>query len=191
MAQAKKKSRPHDSKHGAAHDATVAAEIGAGILAAAGAAAAGYYYVASDGAKQHRKKTAKWANDMKNNVVKEAKKQMKTAAKLDKQAVAAIVDRATQTYQGVRTVKREDLVAAANELKQNWQMIEAELSAAAKRSGAALKGATHKAVKIPSKKAVKKATKKAAPKKASKKAVKTSAKTPAKKSAKKTARTSS
>jgi hypothetical protein len=171
MAQAKKKS----SDHGAA----VAAEIGAGILAAAGAAAAGFYYYGSKKAGSNRRKTAKWANDMKNKVVKEAKKQAKVAAKLDKQAIAVIVDQATKAYSGVRNVKKDELLAAAAELKQNWKMIEAELASAAKKGsrvakkvakqgGAAVTHAGKTATKSPrsaAKKTSGKTAKKAAPKK--------------------------
>jgi predicted AlkP superfamily phosphohydrolase/phosphomutase len=148
MAQAKKKTE----KDGV----VVAAEIGAGIIAAASAAAAGYYFYADKDAAKHRRRTAKWAGEMKDKVVKEAKKELKKAEKLDKQAVAMIVDRATKTYEGVRNVKREDLVAAAAELKRNWKMLEAEITPVAK--------------KAPAKKTATKVTKKAAPKKAVKKA---------------------
>ncbi len=182
MAQAKKKSSNHD--------AVVAAEIGAGILAAAGAAAAGYYYYGSKKADTHRRKTAKWAGEMKDKVVKEAKKQIKVAAKLDKAAMAVIVDNAAKAYAGARNVKREELLAAANELKQNWKLIEAELASAArkgegvakkvaKQGGAAVKHASKTATKSP-RSAVKKAgtqpAKKAAPKKATKKSAPKAAK---------------
>src|ERR1700756_3150160 len=125
------------AKKNKGNGAVVAAEVGAGILAAAGAAAAGYYFYASKDAAKNRKKTAKWASEMKDKVVKEAKKELKVAAKLDKQAMAVIIDRATKAYEGARNVKREDLMLAARELKQNWKEIEAELNKAAKKSGSA------------------------------------------------------
>lgn len=160
MAKAKKKSD---------NGAKMAAEIGAGLVAAAGAAAAGYYFYASKDASKNRKKTAKWAGEMKDKVVKEAKKELKVAAKLDKQAMAIIVDRATKAYEGVRSIKREDLMLAASELKQNWKEIEAELSRAAKKGGSAVKKAaktaTKSAKKAPSKKVAKKAAKTVAKKK--------------------------
>jgi hypothetical protein len=154
MAQAKKKKQS---------GAEVAAEIGAGILAAGAAAAAGYYYYADKHAAQHRRKTAKWASEMKNKVVHEAKKELKKVDKLDKQVVAAIVDRATKSYEGVRNVKRADLVMAAAELKRNWKMLESELAAPAKKAGSAVKKSANKAAK-----SVTKVAKKAAPKKAAK-----------------------
>jgi hypothetical protein len=161
------------------NDAMMAAEIGAGIAAAAGAAAAaGFYFYGSKDATKNRKKTAKWANEMKDKVVKEAKKQAKVAVKLDKQAMAVIVDRASKAYEGVRNVKREDLLAAANELKQNWKEIENELASAAKKGGAVAKkvvGQSGSAVKKAAKTATKSATK-AVKKMPAKKTVKKAAK---------------
>lgn len=154
----------------------MAAEIGAGIAAAAGAAAAaGYYFYSSKDAATNRKKTAKWAHELKDKVIKETKKQAKVVEKFDKKAMAVIVDNASKAYEGARNVKKEDLMAAANELKQNWQLIQAELVSAAKKGGAvaskvakqgsaavkkvtktATKSATKAVKKMPVKKAVKK-----------------------------------
>ena len=153
------------AKKTAKHDSMVAAEIGAGIAAVAGAAAAaGYFFYGSKEASGNRKRTAKWAGELKDKVVKETKKQAKVVEKLDKKAVAIIVDRASKAYEGVRNVKREDLVAAANELKQNWKEIQAELSSAAKKAGTAAKSATKTATK-----SAVKAAKKAPAKKVAKK----------------------
>jgi DNA-binding protein HU-beta len=165
MATSKSSSKSKKATH-KGNDAMVAAEIGAGILAAAGAAAAGYYYYGSEKAGTHRRKTAKWAKEMKDKVEKEAKKQMKTVAKLDKQAIAAIVDRATKTYEGARNISREDLMAAANELKQNWQEVEKQVSSTAKKVSKVAKKDVKKSTTAV-KKAVKKATKKAPAKKKS------------------------
>ncbi len=169
MANSKKKVSKKEN------DAALAAEIGAGVLAAAGAAAAGFYFYGSKDASKNRKKSAKWALEMKNQVMKEAKKQSKIVAKLDKQAMAVIVDRATKAYEGMRNVRKEELLAAATELKQNWKEIQAELATAAKKgsgvakkvakqSTTAVKKATRTATKSV-RKAVKKATKKVAKKK--------------------------
>lgn len=160
-----KMSKKSDKK---GNGAMIAAEIGAGALAAAGAAAAGFYFYAGKDAAKHRRKTAKWANEMKNQVVKEAKKQAKVVAKLDKKAMDVIIDRASKAYESARNVKREDLMAAAMELKQNWKEIEAELAVAAKKSGSAAKKAVKTATKS-ARTATKKAPKKAAPKKVTKK----------------------
>ena len=51
----------------------LAAEIGAGILAAAAAAGTGYYFYTSDSAKKNRKIAAKWAGELKRDVIKRAK----------------------------------------------------------------------------------------------------------------------
>jgi hypothetical protein len=136
----------------------LAAEIGAGVLAAA-AAGAGYYFYGAKGAKKHRQAASSWAKGMKTRVVKDAK----AVAKLDKKVMGAIVDRAATAYVTARNVKREDVMAAAKELKANWQEIQKELGTAAK------KGA--RSVSKPVKKAAKKVTKKSAPKKAAKKNV--------------------
>ena len=129
-------------------DSMVAAEIGAGIAAVAGAAAAaGYFFYGSKDAAQNRKRTAKWATELKDKVVKETKKQAKIVEKLDKKAMAVIIDKSTKAYEGVKHVKREDLVAAANELKQNWKEIQAET---------ATKSAVKAMSKAPAKKVAKK-----------------------------------
>jgi hypothetical protein len=146
------------------HTGEIAAGIGAGLLAAASAAAAGYYYYGTHDAPKHRKQAAKWADNMKKEVVKEAK----TLQKLDKKAMAVIIDRAAMAYEGTKNIKPEDVMRAAAELKENWKAIEAELAAAgvraktvAKKSGTAVKHAAKTATASP-----RRAMKKAAPKKA-------------------------
>jgi hypothetical protein len=95
-------------------------EIGAGLVAAG--AAAGYYFYASKKAKTHRKLAAGWAKSMKNEVVKEAKK----LKKMDAREFAAIVDRVATAYQTVRAVDMAEVKRAANELKDNWALVEKE-----------------------------------------------------------------
>jgi uncharacterized membrane protein YfbV (UPF0208 family) len=160
-----------NSKKKGTDGAIMAAEIGGAALAAVGAAAAGFYYFGSEKAATHRRKTTKWANDMKDRVVKEAKKEMKKVPNLDKAAIATIVDRASKAYEGVRNVKREDLVQAASELKQNWKEIQAELAKAGKKGSSAVKKAVNTSTKSATK-TVKKAVKKAPTKKTAKKVVK-------------------
>lgn len=127
-----------------------AAGIGAGLLAA-GAAAAGYYFYASPKAKKHRKIAAKWATDMKNEVVKEAKRLPKATPK----AFAALVDRIADTYEDVSSIDVEEVRRAANELKANWD----KLSSGAKRSVRA-GVAKSKSIAKSAKKSIKKSTKK-------------------------------
>lgn len=99
------------------------AGIGAGVLAAAGAAAAGYYFYASKNARQHRHAAAKWAKSLKNDVEREAKK----LKKLDRRQLVRIVDEAALAYENIRGLDRKDLAQAAEELKRNWQNLEAEI----------------------------------------------------------------
>jgi hypothetical protein len=105
---------------------TVAATVGAG-LAAAGAA--GYYFYASPKAKSHRKIAAKWATDLKDDVVREAKKVQKLRAK----DFAKIVDVAAEAYHGIRSIDAGDVRRAAKELKSNWQSVQEELTAKGRR----------------------------------------------------------
>jgi hypothetical protein len=97
--------------------------IGAGLVVASAAAAAGYYFYGSKDAKKHRQAAAKWATDMKKEVIREAK----NLKKLDAQDFADIVDTVTTTYQGVKSINPADLKRAANELKANWKMVQQEL----------------------------------------------------------------
>lgn len=99
-----------------------AVKIGAGLAVVAATAAAGYYFYASKGAKKHRKIAAKWANNMKSEVMREAKKLENASPK----TFAAIVDRVAETYQGVRSIKANDVKRAAKELKANWDKIQRE-----------------------------------------------------------------
>lgn len=136
-----------------------AVEIGAGMLAAAAAAGAGYYFYADKNAKKHRQSASKWAQGMKKEVMKEAKK----IKKLDKKAVAAIVDKVSAMYQGVRSVDSKHLRAAAAELKRNWKEVGREIAGAkmtVTRKGTAKKKvrkATETVVTRPKKTAKKKA----------------------------------
>lgn len=118
-----------------------AMKIGAGVLAAGAAAAAGYYFYGSKSAKKHRKIAAKWANDMKKEVVKEAKRLEKT----DPKEFAAIIDRVAKTYRSVRSVDAADVKRAASELKANWKMLARETKSTVRkgvsRAKAAKKGA--------------------------------------------------
>ncbi|MEO6536586.1 MAG: hypothetical protein ABIT47_02765 [Candidatus Paceibacterota bacterium] len=147
--------------------ATTVMEVGAGVLAAAAAAGAGYYFYGDKNAKKHRASASKWAKDMKNDVVKEAKK----VKKLDQKAIATIVDRASAAYSTVRSIDKKNLASAATELKKNWKEVQREIASAGKSATKSVKKTVASA-----KKSVKKVVKKAAPKKAVKKAGKKSTK---------------
>lgn len=105
---------------------------GAGLvaLAAAGAAAAaaGYYFYGSKDAKKNRKIAAKWANDMKGDVLREAKK----LKHIDRASLSKIVDKASATYKTVRSVDRGDLDRAVRELKSNLSELAVEAQGAVK-----------------------------------------------------------
>ena len=109
------------------------AKVGIGLAASAAAAAAGvasYYFYAHKNAAKNRRIVAKWANDLKDDVVSRARK----LKKLDRQAIVALVDQAVATYETVRDIDRSDLERAAKELKDNWQKIISELPQAARSS---------------------------------------------------------
>jgi len=104
-----------------------------GVLAAAALAAAGYYFYASKNAKKNRQVAAKWAVDMKRDVVRRAK----ALKNVDRAAVAAIVEQSARAYKGIRGLDRGEVERAAKELKSNWQQIAKEL----KKGGAKVKSA--------------------------------------------------
>ncbi|OGG55995.1 hypothetical protein A2680_00465 [Candidatus Kaiserbacteria bacterium RIFCSPHIGHO2_01_FULL_55_37] len=120
-----------------------------GVLAAAALAAVGYYFYASKDAKKNRRVAAKWAVDMKRDVVKRAK----ALKNVDRAAVAAIVEQSARAYKGIRGLDRGEVERAASELKKNWQKIAAEL----KKGGASVKSAAKQATKR-GKAAIKRAT---------------------------------
>lgn len=108
----------------------IAAGIGAGLVAAGAAAVAGYYYYGCKAAKKHRKIAAKWANDLKNEVVREAK----GLKNINPKNLAKVVDAVANTYRGVRSINAADLKRAANELKSNVRMIQREIQQAGRTS---------------------------------------------------------
>ena len=135
--------------------------IGAGMLAAAATAAgaaAGYYFYASKNAKKNRKVAAKWASDLQKDVIKRAG----ALQRIDRAAVAKIVEQSARAYQGLRDLDRGEVERAAKELKSNWKKIAGELTKAktstkgaarriAKRGKGALKqaaGAVQKTKKL-------------------------------------------
>lgn len=124
-------------------------KVGAGVIAAgAAAAAAGYYFYASKNAKQNRKVAAKWAGNLKQDVLKQAKK----LQDIDKRQVADIIDTAASAYTSVKNIDRKDLEKAAKELKANWQELVGELQGGKKTAVRSVKKAVKKAKKTVSKK---------------------------------------
>ena len=129
-----------------------ALEVGVGLVAA-GAAAAGYYFYGSKDAKKHRKIAAKWATDMKKDVLKGAKKLEDASPK----AFSAMVDSVAKTYQSARSIDAADMRRAAKELKDNWEMVQREAKRTVRKAVSSAKSTTKK---IATKTAVKKAVKK-------------------------------
>ena len=107
--------------------------------AAAAAAAAGYYFYASSSAKKNRKLAAKWASELKDDVMKKAK----DIKGLNKQSMMAIVDGVAKAYKGVSNLDQTDIMNAATELKDNWQKLREEL----KQTGALAKKEAQKTMK--------------------------------------------
>ena len=137
----------------------IVAEIGAGLVAAGAAAATGYYFYGSKDAKKNRKIAARWATDMKKEVLKEAKRLENATPK----TFAAVVDSVAKTYQAARSVDAADVKRAANELKANWEMVQREAKRTVRKSVARAKTSAKRVVKkaaAPAKKTVKKVTKK-------------------------------
>lgn len=132
--------------------------VGAG-LAAVAAAAAGVYFFTGKNAK-NRKKVAKWATDMQEDVIRELNKAKKhTKASYDK-----VVDQVSKNYKGLKNVSAPELTSLAKELKTHWDIINAEVNSAAK----SVRKVVPKAVKSVAKKVkvstVKKSAKKVAKK---------------------------
>ena len=133
----------------------IAAEIAAGLIAAGAVAAAGYYFYGSKNAKKHRGAAVKWANDMKREVIREAKR----VKNIDAKDFAKVVDTVAGTYRGVRSINAADLKRAANELKTNWKMIQHEAGQETRQSVSGAKRIGKRAV-ARSKKTVKKVARK-------------------------------
>jgi len=97
---------------------------GAGVAAAiVAAAAAGNYFYGSKDAEKHRRIAAEWAN----NFMEDVMEKLKTLKNADQAAVMEMIDKAANFYHEARKAKREDILAADAELKQNWKELKKEL----------------------------------------------------------------
>lgn len=128
--------------------------VGAGVAAIA-AAAAGVYMLTGKNAK-NRKKVAKWATDLKEDVILDLNK----AGKASKDTYNKVVDAAVKNYKGLKNVNSAELTAMASELKSSWDKISAELSKASKTVRKVVPKKVKRVAKKVSKKVVKKAAKK-------------------------------
>lgn len=124
--------------------------IAAGLAAAA---AAGYYFYGSKNAKKHRGAAVKWANDLKKDVLRQAR----GLKNLTAEEYAALVEKVAATYRDAKNIDREDLARAAQELISNWDKVKKELRTAANKGKAKAKTAGKRAG-TKAKRAVKKAT---------------------------------
>ena len=112
--------------------------IGAALAATAAGLAAGYSFYASADAKKHRRIAAKWAKNLKDDVVREAK----ASGIVDRATLLRIVDRASGAYARVSSIDGKQLAKAARELKANWQHLARE---AGTKKRAVKKAASRKA----------------------------------------------
>lgn len=110
------------------------------IILAAGAAAAGYYFYGSKQAKQHRQQAAKWAGEFKQEVMKGVNR----LPKVDEKAVKALIGSAADSFKHMRSVRKEDVAKAAQELRKNWQRLVSESRAGAGKKSRATKRAAPK-----------------------------------------------
>ena len=94
-------------------------EIGGAVTAAAIAAAAGAYLLSD---KKTKAKAKKWVMDARKEVVKHAK----AAKKLSEKEYATMVDQAIKRYGSANKMTAADIIAAGNELKDQWKKIHDE-----------------------------------------------------------------
>jgi gas vesicle protein len=137
----------------------VAVGVGVGLTAIAAAAAAGTYFFGGKRGAKNRAKVSKWAEDAKNDVVK----QVKGLKKVTQKSYADTVDAVMAQYKKAKKMSPQELTALASELKGHWDSIAAEVSSTAKKVTPVVKKAV-KAVKAATSKPVaKKAPVKKAP----------------------------
>lgn len=101
-----------------------------GLALAAAGAAAGYYFYASENAAKNRKIAAKWATDMKRDVIAQAKK----LKNIDRKQLTKIVDQAAGVYASAKSIDKDALRKAARELKDNWQDLAQNIAPARSKS---------------------------------------------------------
>lgn len=111
--------------------------ISAGVAALAAAATAVYFMTGKNA--KNRKKVAKWAQDMRKDVVRELKK----ANQASQNAYHKAIDVAAKNYRGLKNIDKRELAIAVAELKKHWDLIRSEMAAA----GRTVKRITPKAVK--------------------------------------------
>jgi hypothetical protein len=128
--------------------AKIGKHIARGLIATAAGVAAGYYFYGSKDAHTHRKVAAKWATDLKSDVVKRAKK----LKNIDQKTMMDVVDSAAKAYAGARDLDRKEVAKAAAELKTHWQTIVKEMNASGKTVARTAKKVARSAAKKAGKK---------------------------------------
>jgi hypothetical protein len=97
-------------------------QLAVGSALAAAAAAGYYYFYASKDATNNRKRAARWASDMKSQVLLEARR----VQNLDRKELLKIVDKVAEAYKSARDIDPKELTRAVRELKSNWQSVAGE-----------------------------------------------------------------
>jgi plastocyanin domain-containing protein len=112
---------------------------GAGALTAAALAGAAAYWFSGKHGKAHKAQAKAWAKKAR----VEVEKQMKNAKKLGAAEYARIVDEAVKRYGSLENVSAADLMAAAQDMKSDWDMIQMH----AKKMAHTVKSVTKKPMK--------------------------------------------
>jgi hypothetical protein len=112
---------------------------GAGVLTAAALAGAAAYWFSGKDGKAHKAQAKAWAMKAR----KEVEKRMKEAKKLGAAEYARIVDEAVKRYGSLENVSATDIMAAAQDMKSDWKMIQMH----AMKMGKTVKAMTKKPMK--------------------------------------------
>lgn len=99
--------------------------IGAGVAALTAAAAGTYLFAGKKGAK-NRAKVKRWVDDAKRDVSNEVSK----LGKVTKQTYNKAVDTVLKEYQNLKQLDKSEILAAASELKKQWDITQGQLKKA-------------------------------------------------------------
>ncbi len=106
----------------------VGAVVGAGLAAVAAFAAAGYFLYGKDGAK-NRKKVRGWMLKAKGEVLEGVEK----LKDVTEEQYAAIVDKVSAKYAGLKNIDPSELEAMVRELRGHWKNIKKSITPAPKK----------------------------------------------------------
>lgn len=102
--------------------------VGAGLAAVAAFAAAGYFLYGKDGAK-NRKKVRGWMLKAKGEVLEGVEK----LKEVTEEQYAAIVDKVSAKYAGLKNIDSKELEAMVRELRGHWKNIKRSITPAPKK----------------------------------------------------------